>query len=103
MIASCLQLTSPLSISSTYWKLKNLLYSPTINQQNPLKATPTQRRHLDYIAQFTTNIVHISGSLNNVADALSRIEDITSINYSKLSEAQQNDQELKDLLKSSTN
>ena len=29
-------------------------------------------RHLDYISQFTTNIQHVSGNDNPVADALSR-------------------------------
>ena len=36
--------------------------------------TPRQVRHLDYISQFTTNIAHITGSENPVADALSRME-----------------------------
>ena len=33
--------------------------------------TPRQIRHLDYISQFTTNIQHVSGNDNPVADALS--------------------------------
>ena len=36
--------------------------------------TPRQVHHLDYISQFTTDIQHISGHNNPVADALSRIE-----------------------------
>ena len=36
------------------------------------KYTPRQIRHLDYIAQFTTDIRHVSGLNNPVADALSR-------------------------------
>ena len=38
------------------------------------KLTPRQTRHLDFISQFTTDVRHISGSNNPVADALSRIE-----------------------------
>ena len=36
--------------------------------------TPRQIRHLDYISQFTTDIRHVKGSCNPVADTLSRIE-----------------------------
>ena len=36
--------------------------------------TPQQVRHLDYISQFTTNIIHINSSENPVADALSCME-----------------------------
>ena len=36
------------------------------------KHTPRQIRHLDYISQFTTDIRHVSGPNNPVADALSR-------------------------------
>ena len=34
--------------------------------------TPRQARHLDYISQFTSDIRHVSGSSNVVADTLSR-------------------------------
>ena len=36
--------------------------------------SPRQIRQLDYIAQFTSTICHVSGMDNVVADALSRIE-----------------------------
>ena len=36
--------------------------------------SPRQARHLDYIAQFTSNICHVQGPNNVVADALSRVE-----------------------------
>ena len=36
-------------------------------------------RHLDFISQFTTDIRHISGNDNSVADALSRV-DIQALN-----------------------
>ncbi|KMQ86423.1 gag-pol polyprotein [Lasius niger] len=45
--------------------------------QDPLRSSPRQARHLEYIGQFTTNIQHISGKDNMVADALSRIEEIS--------------------------
>ncbi|BHF68517.1 hypothetical protein SprV_0301155300 [Sparganum proliferum] len=36
------------------------------------KLSPREFRHLDYISQFTSDIRHIDGSRNEVADALSR-------------------------------
>ena len=36
--------------------------------------SPRQIRHLDFISQFTSDIRHIQGSQNPVADALSRVE-----------------------------
>ena len=36
------------------------------------KYTPQQTRHLDFISQFTTNIRHVKGNDNSVANALSR-------------------------------
>lgn len=45
-------------------------------RQKADKASPRQLRHLDFIAQYTTDIRHISGSDNVVADALSRISSI---------------------------
>jgi hypothetical protein len=41
-------------------------------QQKRDKCSPRQFNHLDFIAQFTTDIRHISGQDNVVADALSR-------------------------------
>lgn len=65
--------------------------------------TPRRLRHLDFILQFCTSIEHISGSDNVVADALSRVATIdmpSPIDYEKLAFAQQNDEELKQLLQS---
>ena len=65
--------------------------------------TPRQVRHLDYISQFTTDIQHISGHNNLVADALSRIElnAITSqppvIDFTQLAAAQKEDSQLQQL------
>lgn len=36
--------------------------------------SPREIRHLDYISQFTTDLRHLKGESNNVADALSRIQ-----------------------------
>lgn len=45
--------------------------------QKPDKASPRQARQLDFIGQFTTDIRHISGKDNIVADMLSRIEEMS--------------------------
>ena len=39
----------------------------------PDRYSPRQSRHLDYISQFTSDIRHVPGSDNAVADALSRL------------------------------
>lgn len=66
------------------------------------KCSPRQFRHLDFIGQFTTDIRHIHGSDNEVADALSRIEAVTStVNYRALKDSQQSDAELHEYLKAS--
>jgi hypothetical protein len=74
-------------------------------KQKSEKASPRQLRHLDYIGQFTTNVQHISGKANIVADTLSRIQEvliIKPVNYEAVAEAQENDEELKSLLMTST-
>lgn len=50
-------------------------------QQKSDKASPRQMRHLDYIGQFSTDITHIQGTNNIVADTPSRI---SSINFSSV-------------------
>lgn len=71
-------------------------------RQKQEKCTPRQFRYLDFIGQFTTDIQHISGKDNEVADALSRIESITSaIDYNELAISQSSDKELKELLTAS--
>lgn len=62
--------------------------------------SPRQQRHLSYIAEFTTDIKHIAGKDNKVADALSRasIDSISAhvgIDYSAMAKAQQDDEEIK--------
>lgn len=67
--------------------------------------TPRRIRQLDFILQFCTDIKHISGEENIVADCLSRIESVSElspIDYKKLAEAQSNDNELKTLMESNS-
>lgn len=69
------------------------------------KCSPRQIRHLEFISQYTTDIRHVSGSENVVADALSRIEAITfggKIDLQALADAQKTDVELQTLLKGTT-
>ena len=79
---------------------KPLTYSLSTHSD---RYTPRQVRHLDYISQFTTDIQHISGHNNPVADALSRIElnAITSqppvIDFTQLAAAQKEDSQLQQL------
>lgn len=65
--------------------------------------SPRQFRHLDYISQFTTEIRHISGKDNVVADSLSRIEEISQpVHLETIVQAQQQDPELIRLLNGNT-
>lgn len=62
--------------------------------------SPRQYRHLDYISQFTTDIRHISGKDNVVADPLSRIEELQiPIDFDVLAASQATDPELTHLLR----
>lgn len=72
-------------------------------QQKLEKASPRQARHLDFISQFCTDIRHVSGKDNIVADTLSRIEEInTELDFTAVALAQRDDDELKQLLASRT-
>ena len=54
------------------------------------KCSPRQFRHLDFIAQFSTDIQHVTGQENIVADTISRIDAIsTPVTHTTLSEAQE--------------
>ena len=59
--------------------------------------SPRQVQHLDYIAQFTSDIWHIKGTNNAAADAISRVEVDTLhttssiIDFKAMAEAQSND------------
>jgi cleavage and polyadenylation specificity factor subunit 1 len=64
-------------------------------QQKRDKCSPRQFNHLDFIAQFTTDIQHISGQDNVVADALSRVGSVTAPPfYDALAASQESDDEL---------
>ncbi|XP_058790124.1 uncharacterized protein LOC131663637 [Phymastichus coffea] len=66
------------------------------------KASPRRRRQLCYISQFTTEIEHLSGSKNVVADCLSRVESVRlplELNMLDLAKAQAEDTELAELRK----
>jgi len=81
---------------------KPLIYA--FNQRSD-KATPRQLRHLSYIGQFTTQIIHISEKENIVADALSRLETISLpiiVSADDLATAQEKDEKLQQLLKTDT-
>ena len=75
--------------------------------QSKTERSPRQIRHLDYISQFTSDIRHISGRENVVADALSRISDnldslsSTELDLKFLAQAQTDDPELQKLLDNS--
>lgn len=67
------------------------------------KCTPRQYRYLDYISQFSTDIRHVSGKSNIVADSLSRIASISGgLDYKELAADQERDPELEELLKSTS-
>lgn len=64
---------------------------------------PHEERHLQYISQFTQDIRHISGKDNVVADALSRVDTISTpsvINFEDVAADQVGDTELQSLLQS---
>ena len=64
--------------------------------------SPREARHLDYILQFTSEVRHVPGISNAVADALSRTvsslqgpkDDLVVGDYEALADAQQHDPEL---------
>jgi cleavage and polyadenylation specificity factor subunit 1 len=65
------------------------------------KFSPRQFSHLDFIAQFTTDICHVSGQDNVLADALSRVESVTALpSHDTLAASQDTDDELRTLLAS---
>lgn len=71
--------------------------------QDPLRSSPRQARQLDFISQFTTDIQHLAGKENVVADALSRIEEIqAAVNFEELAKSQEENTELQALLRGET-
>lgn len=75
---------------------KPLTFAFTSRKEN---CSPRQFRHLDFISQFSTDVRHIAGKDNVVADTLSRIDEISQpIDLERLAAAQKTDPELKQLL-----
>lgn len=76
--------------------------STAINSKS--EKSPRQTRHLSYISQFTTDVIHVSGKGNVVADYLSRMRNAEnavverSFELKALIENQETDEELKELL-----
>ena len=72
--------------------------------------SPRQTRHLSYIAEFTTDIQHITGQFNVVADAFSRFNIMTPTDsgicsitdFTKLAHDQVHSQEMESYRKSTT-
>ena len=70
--------------------------------------SPRQDRQLDFIAQFTSDIRHIKGEDNSVADALSRqwgidalsVVGVGGIDFEQMAVAQKEDTEIKHLMSS---
>lgn len=61
------------------------------------KETSRRTRKLLYISEFTSDIQHVEGSENIVADALSRVEAIqcpTSVDFAEVARAQETDTQL---------
>ncbi|GFY11876.1 hypothetical protein TNCV_4973761 [Trichonephila clavipes] len=100
------KLTSSEKSYSAYDRELLAMYSAIRHfRQKSDKCSPRQIRQLDFISQFTTNIVHIPGSDNIAADVLSRVSAITfpsQIDYDCIAETQQTDQELPTLIASGT-
>jgi hypothetical protein len=72
-------------------------------QQKRDKCSPRQFNHLDFVAQFKTDIKHISGQDNVVANELSRVQFVTAPpSNDTLAAAQDGDDELRTLLGSTT-
>ncbi|GFU02262.1 retrovirus-related Pol polyprotein from transposon opus [Trichonephila clavipes] len=63
-------------------------------KQKNEKASSRQLRKLQYISEFSCNIQHVLGKDNVVADAFSRIDSISEINFEEIAEEQTTDEEL---------
>ena len=71
----------------------------------PDKHSPRQVRQLDFISQFTSDIRHVTGSDNTVADALSHLEvnavqlhsTLATVDFKALAKAQPTDSELQQI------
>lgn len=79
-----------------YTDHKPLCYAFHERKQN---CSPRQHRHLDFISQFTTDIQHIAGKDNVVADTLSRLDELSlPVTLEELAKHQATDPELDEYL-----
>lgn len=84
--------------ATVYTDHKPLVYAFTQRRE---KLPPAQLNQLSFISQFTTDIVHVPGQDNVVADAMSRIEAISlEEDYVALAASQETDDELASLRRS---
>lgn len=70
------------------------------------RETSRRTRQIMFISEFSTDIRHISGNNNIVADTLSRVETITcptTLDFAELATAQEVDEQLAKLLRASNN
>ena len=79
---------------------KPLIYAFTIETER----SPRQTRHLTFISKFSTDIQHIDGKKNVVADTLSRLSTtgLPAIDYQQLSKDQAQSEEITGLRNSTT-
>ena len=80
-------------------------HSHTLTSSNKNR-TPRQIHHLTYISQFTSDICHVKGTDNSVADALSRIPInalLESIDFVKMATAQLEDPQIQKLVSNPSN
>lgn len=76
---------------------KPLIY---VFNKDPLRSSPRQARHLEFIGQFFMDIQHISGKENTTADTLSRVESIhEAVNFEQLAKSQKTDESYKKFCK----
>ncbi|XP_076246283.1 uncharacterized protein LOC143186489 [Calliopsis andreniformis] len=69
-------------------------------QLKPEKCSPRQFRYFDFIGQFSTDIRHVAGKDNMVADVSSRIDEIEEfLKYEELAKAQETNKELQTCLR----
>ncbi|CAK1584942.1 unnamed protein product [Parnassius mnemosyne] len=81
---------------TVYTDHRPLCYAFHVRKSN---CSPRQYRHLDFVSQFTSDIQHISGKDNIVADTLSRVDEIQQpVDFKELAKTQSTDSELSQLL-----
>ncbi|GBN26483.1 hypothetical protein AVEN_61557-1 [Araneus ventricosus] len=95
-------LTLPLCLQTIYCDHKPLLFAFC---QKTDKFSPRQSISLEFLAQFSTDIRHVSGDSNAVADAFSRIDEIhlpVEIDFDTMAKEQKSDSCLESLMRTSS-